>query len=398
MHVHLDPLGGIAGDMFVAAILDAFPERAGGLDTALETAGLGRFGSLAREPYHDGTLAGSRVVVRGPAEPHPHRSWATIRELLERADLESDVRERALDIFARLARAEGTVHGRDPEDVTFHEVGAWDSILDIVASAWLIESIGADSWSCTPVPLGSGRIDTAHGPIPVPAPATALLLTGVPCVRDGIPGERVTPTGAAILRHLDPSFGVGAATAVLRRTGSGFGSRPLAGVSNVLRVLIFSEAPSAGDRPPERVAVCEFEIDDQTPEDLAVALDRLRLAAGVVDVVQAPVVGKKGRLATHIRLLARPESLDAVFDACFAETSTLGVRWHVVERAVLARSVRVETREGRDIRVKAAMRPDGGVTEKADIADLADAGGRSRREGLRRAVERRTAAEEAGGA
>lgn len=397
MHVHLDPLGGIAGDMFVAAILDAFPERDGGLAAALETAGLGRFGSMAREAHHDGALSGSRVVVRGPAEPHPHRSFTAIRELLESADLEPAVRRRALDIFTRLAHAEGAVHGRDPGDVTFHEVGAWDSILDIVASAWLIESMGAASWSCAPVPLGSGRVDTAHGPLPVPAPATASLLAGVPCVRDGIAGERVTPTGAAILRHLDPSFGGGLPPVTLRRTGSGFGSRRLDGVSNVLRVLVFSGAVSTGGRAPERVAVCEFEIDDQTPEDLAVALDRLRAARGVVDVVQAPVLGKKGRLATHVRLLARPEALDAVLDACFVETSTLGVRWHVVDRAVLARSDRVEAREGRDIRVKAAIRPDGSVTEKAEMADLARAGGRSCREGLRRTVER-TAEEEAGGA
>lgn len=397
MHLHLDPLGGIAGDMFVAALLDAFPERAAGLDAALEAAGLGRFGSLSVEPHDDGVLTGSRAVVSSGPEPHPHRAYREIRGFLEAADLEPGARARALDIFARLAQAEGTVHGRDPDEVTFHEVGAWDSILDIVAGAWLIETIGARTWSCAPVPLGSGRIETAHGPLPVPAPATARLLTGVPCVCDDVPGERVTPTGAAILRHLEPSFGATAGSLTLRRTGSGFGSRRLEGIPNVLRVLVFDRARSGAVPTPARVAVCEFEIDDQTPEDLAVALDRLRAEAGVLDIVQSPVMGKKGRLATHVRALARPETLDVVLDACFVETSTLGVRWHLVDRAVLGRADRVETREGREVRVKTAIRPDGSRTEKAEIGDLADAGGHARREGLRRTVERRAATEEGAG-
>jgi uncharacterized protein (DUF111 family) len=144
--------------------------------------------------------------------------------------------------------------------------------------------------------------------------------------------------------------------------------------------------------------VCEFEIDDQTSEDLALALDRLRDGAGVVDVVQTPVIAKKGRLATHVRLLARPEALDTVLDACFEETSTLGVRWHVVDRAVLDRSDRVAETAGRDIRVKTAVRPDGSRTEKAEIGDLAEAGGRARREGLRRVVERHGGGDDGGGA
>lgn len=396
MHLHLDPLGGIAGDMFVAALLDAFPERADGLDAALEAAGLGRFGSLTVEPHDDGVLTGSRAVVSSSPEPHPHRAYREIRGLLEAADLEHGARARALDIFARLARAEGAVHGRDPDEVTFHEVGAWDSILDIVASAWLIETVGADTWSCAPVPLGGGRVVTAHGPLPVPAPATARLLIGVPCVRDGVTGERVTPTGAAILRHLEPAFDGTTPSLTLRRTGSGFGSRELDGVSNVLRVLALERAPSGSMRAAERVAVCQFEIDDQTPEDLAVALDRLRAGPGVIDVVQAPVMAKKGRLATQVRVLARPAVLDDVLDACFVETSTLGVRWHLVERAVLARSERVEARDGREVRVKTAIRPDGDRTEKAEIADLAGAGGRSRREALRGTVERGGVREDGG--
>jgi len=390
--VHLDPLGGVAGDMFAAALLDAFPEHSAGLATALEAAGPRFTGRVQVASHGDGTLTGSRLIVRPPDEPHSHRRFVDIRALLGEADLDPAVRQRALDIFTRLARAEGEVHGHPPDEVTFHEVGAWDSILDIVVAAWLIETLGADSWSCGPVPLGAGRVETAHGALPLPAPATARLLAGLPCTRDGVEGERVTPTGAAILRHLGPSFGPAGHLGTLERSGMGFGSRRLEGVPNVLRVLVFSGWGAGSDgvrgREADRVAVCEFEVDDQTPEDLSVALDRLRGRPGVLDAVQAPVTGKRGRIAIHIRLLLHPDALDAVLDACFVETSTLGVRWQVVDRAVLPRAERTEERDGRGIRVKTAVRPDGSRTDKADIGDLEGAGTRIRREGLRRSVER----------
>lgn len=397
MHVHLDPVGGVAGDMFVAALLDAFPELADGLRDALAAAGLDAVATLSCEPHHDGTLTGARVVVRGPEEAHPHRAFADIRRLLTDADLAEGARDRALDIFARLARAEGAVHGCDPDEVTFHEVGAWDSILDIVASAWLVDASGAASWSVGPLPLGGGRVDTAHGTLPVPAPATATLLVGFPCVDDGVPGERVTPTGAAILGHLEPSSGRAGPLGRLLRMGTGFGSRRLEGIPNLLRALVFEGAGSgrgAMTREADRVAVCEFEVDDQTAEDLAVALDRLRDTAGVLDVVQVPALGKRGRLATGVRLLARPERLDAVLDACFLETSTLGIRWHVVDRAVLPRADRVAASGGRSVRVKTALRPDGRRTEKAQMGDLVEADGRAGREALRRAAERPAMADE----
>jgi hypothetical protein len=166
----------------------------------------------------------------------------------------------------------------------------------------------------------------------------------------------------------------------------GFGSRTLNGISNVLRVLAFDERP--GETAADRVAVCEFELDDQTPEDLGVAIDRLRGEPGVIDVVQAPVIGKKGRVGMHVRVLASPSALETVLEACFVETSTLGVRWQIVRRAVLPREKRTEEVGGVQVHVKTARRPDGTTTDKAAMDDLAGAGGgRAAREMLRRSVE-----------
>ena len=198
LHIHLDPLGGAAGDMFAAALLDAFPEhRDGAIQAAQNLAGV----ECRIVPHHDGTLTGLRFKVAA-GDNHAHADWRAIRSRIEAADLPSRVRTHATGIFAVLAEAEAAIHGTTPEEVTFHEVGAADSIADIAAAAWIIDAIGPASWSVGALPLGSGRVDTAHGPMPVPAPATAWLLRGFQTLDDGIPGERVTPTGAAILHYL----------------------------------------------------------------------------------------------------------------------------------------------------------------------------------------------------
>jgi hypothetical protein len=386
MYLHLDPLGGIAGDMFAAALLDAFPELFAELEAALAATEIVRLATIHIEPHRDHALTGSRFEVRTTNEAHPHRPFSEIRTFLDDLALDSGVRDRSIAIFGLLAEAEGRVHGVAPDAVTFHEVGAWDSITDVVTAAWLIEAVHPTGWSCDALPLGSGRVESAHGPLPVPAPATALLLEGFPCVQDGVAGERVTPTGAAILRHLAPDFGTLASARTLRRSGIGFGSRTLNGISNVLRVLAFDESPE--ETVADRVAVCEFELDDQTPEDLGLAIERLRDEPGVIDILQAPVFGKKGRVGVHVRILAHPSALETVLEACFVETPTLGVRWQIVRRAVLLREERTEEVGGVRVHVKRARRPDGTTTDKAAMDDLAGAGGgRAAREMLRRSVE-----------
>ena len=386
MHLHLDPVGGVAGDMFAAALLDAFPELSDELEAALEVAGLSSLATVEITPHRDHALTGARFVVHTVEESHPHRSFSEIRAFLNGADLDAGVRDRSTAIFDLLAEAEGRVHGVAPADVTFHEVGAWDSITDIVTAAWLIEALRPAGWSCGPLPLGSGRVESAHGSLPVPAPAALLLLEGFPCVQDDVSGERVTPTGAAILRHLSPDFATSGEVRTLRRIGMGFGTRTLDGLSNVLRVLAFDGGPET--LATDRVAVCEFELDDQTPEDLAVAIRNLRDTRGVIDVLQSPVFGKKGRMGMNVRVLADPSELEAVLEASFAETSTLGVRWQIVQRAVLPRGSRTEDAGGVRVRVKSAQRPDGSMTDKAEMDDLAGAGrGRAAREKLRSTVE-----------
>ncbi|MCP5198839.1 MAG: LarC family nickel insertion protein [Gammaproteobacteria bacterium] len=441
MHLHLDAVGGIAGDMFVAALLDLRPDLAAGAIGAARAAGLGADIDLGLEPFDDGVLTGSRFVVaraadeaRGAAPPHGpgasasdhgefsnahghahghadapphdhearpvharppadqtpahahdhgHVHWAALRERLATAPLAAPVRERAIAIFAGLAEAEARVHGKPVEAVSFHEVGAWDSIADIVAAAWLIEALGATSWSVGPLPLGSGRVRTAHGLLPVPAPATVLLLEGLPCFDDGHAGERITPTGAAILKHLAPGTGLGTAPRVLGRVGHGFGTRRLRGLSNVLRVLAFDDAGASAGIGIDQVTRLAFEIDDQTPEDLALGLERLRAVPGVIDVTQGTVTAKQGRQAATVRVLAEVAAGEAVAAACFRETTTLGVRLQRLERRVLQREPWV----GPDgTRVKRVRRPDT-VTAKAELADLAEADGHAAREARRRTAE-----------
>ena len=414
MHVQLDPVGGIAGDMFAAAVLDAWPEFEAPLVAALERAGLDSIATVARTDHADHALTGSRFAVHetsrqdhAPAmhggsvhghggghestqgHAHEHHLYRDIRALLEGSDLDAGVRARALDMFARLAAAESAVHGTPVDDVSFHEVGAWDSIADVVSAAWLIERLGA-SWSCGPLPIGRGRIKTSHGRLPVPAPATVELLRGMVVDQDTHRGERITPTGAAIVSHLAPSFEPLPGPMRLDRAGTGFGTSRLPGTSNVLRLLAFEPLGTLdASVHRERIAVCEFEIDDQTGEDLALALDRLRNLDGVLDVSSHAVHGKKGRLAVHVRLLARIGAVESTIDACFRETTTLGVRWHEMGRAVLARTSTTVMVEGRPLRVKSAQRPGGGLTTKAEIDDLASvAGGRAARERVRASGER----------
>ncbi|MSO69428.1 MAG: LarC family nickel insertion protein [Alphaproteobacteria bacterium] len=379
MHIHLDPVGGVAGDMFVAALLDAFPEHERAVVEAVRAVTQGE--AVARlVAFKDHALAGHRFEINVAKAPHDHATLSDIEAKLSTASLPPPVRARARAIFALLAAAESHVHGIPAERVIFHEVGALDSIADIVAAATSIEAIGEARYSIGPLPLGSGRVDSAHGTLPVPAPAVVELLQGFVVHDDGIAGERVTPTGAAILRHLAPTPSA-IPTAILTRRGLGFGTRRLPGLSNVFRVLALE--PVGGERAWQRdqVALLSFEVDDQSPEDLALGLDHLRALDGVLDVIQIPAATKKGRLALQVQVLTRPEARDAAIMACFEETTTIGLRHALIERAILPRSM--EPHEG--ARVKLATRPSGRRSAKPEADDLAlVSGGCKAREAARR--------------
>jgi uncharacterized protein (DUF111 family) len=344
----------------------------------------------------------SRVAqpVAGPsAASQPHVTWRSIRNRLDSSRLSPAVRGHAISIFQLLAAAEGYVHGIDADAVSFHEVGAWDSIADIVAAAALIDAggamapaggarvpaSGAQRWTTSPVPLGGGRIRSAHGTLPVPAPATAYLLRGMPTLDDGIGGERVTPTGAAILNYLCPpgpkSAWVPPRTRTLIASGTGFGTRSLPGISNHLRVLCFE--PEIGCFETERLLdVLEFEVDDQSGEDLSLGLERLRQHEAVLDVTQTPVFGKKGRIMVHVRVLARHALAEGAIAACFRETTTIGLRQQIVRGIALPRSTQDVVIDGRRLRVKLVERP-GGVTAKTESDDVQGLGDHARRAELR---------------
>jgi uncharacterized protein (TIGR00299 family) protein len=366
MHLHLDPVGGVAGDMFCAAILDAFPDYIEGLRRSV----------IVLHPPDGWTVdleacthpvSGRRFGVHLPRRPiSPSRTWGDIRAMLERAPLHPGVTKHALAIFGHLAEAEAAVHSSHVDEVHFHEVGGWDSIIDIVGAAYLIDRLGIVSASCGSLPWGGGLVQSMHGVLPIPAPATLRLLEGFQWHDDGVIGERVTPTGAAILRHL---VSAGDVRGKLRTHGVGFGTRTLGAIPNCLRVMIF-EAPLAS-LPGERLIELAFEVDDQTPEDLAQALDRLRALEGVLNVLTVPAVGKAGRLTNGVRLLLRPEQLQFLIDACFRETTTIGLRWHVVDRAKLPRRAMEIEVAGRRLEVKVVERP-GGRTAKVEARSLQD--------------------------
>lgn len=391
MHLHLDAIGGVAGDMFVACVTDAWPDLRPGLLEALRRVGLPEEIRCGFEAHNDGVLTGARFLVDIPqrlvgAVAQQHTPFSEIRRRIEDAGLDAAVKARAIDIFQRLAEVEAGIHGTTVEEVGFHELGGWDSIADMVGAAWLIHALGVKTCSVSRLPLGAGRVKTSHGPLPVPVPAVATLLQGYEFVDDGVGGERITPTGAAILRHLQAKQDMRRAGR-LGRTGHGFGTKRFPGISNVLRVMMLEEAVAAD---ADQIVRITFDVDDQSPEDLAIGLDRVRATPGVIDVLQSVAYGKKGRLTIQVQVLAQPASLDAACDACLQETTTLGVRHELVQRRTLRRSHASVPSQAGSVRVKLAERPRGGTTAKAESDDVRDlAGVRVEREALRQ----RTAAQ-----
>ena len=386
MHIHLDAVGGVAGDMFVASLLDAHPELREPLLAFLGALPLPAVPEVSILTVEEGeVLPGLRFsVAENPDGSHGHTHWSEIRRWLLDASLPAGVALHALGIFEILARAEAHVHRVDVDEVSFHEVGALDSIIDILAAAYLIDALAANRWSVSSLPLGSGHVGSAHGELPVPAPAVAWLLRGFVTHDDGIPGERVTPTGAAILVWLSCLQEPCHTPRRLVRSGIGLGRRRFAGQSNCLRTLCFEPLAEAPSR--RELTVIEFEVDDQSPEDLAIGLNLLRRQPGVLDILQMPFFGKKGRLGTHIRILALPGDVDSITDACFVETTTIGVRYQTMQGIVLRREI-VDIPGVDRLRVKVVERPGAGRTAKAESEDVADRRGHAARVALRRTAE-----------
>ena len=381
LHLHLDALGGVAGDMMLAALLDARPDLAAEAQALARRIGPGL--ALILEETAEGGLRGRRLRFdwpeRGEQGDHGPRHYSDYLAALTDAAPTDAVAERAGDILRRLAEAEARVHGVALEAVHFHEVADWDSVADVLLVAWALDRLGVATASAAPLPVGSGRVATQHGPMPVPAPATAELMRGMAVIDDGIPGERVTPTGAAILAHLAPGPTLPPGANRLTATGYGLGHRRLPGIANVLRVALYRSDAAAGDM----VGVLVLSVDDQTPEDLAIGLDRLRAEPAVIDVLQRPAFGKKGRMTAQIEVLCRPDALQRVAELCLVETTSLGVRMRLERRLTLPR----EAGEAAGVRTKRAIRPDGTPTVKAEMDDIAGAGDAAARARRRREAE-----------
>ncbi len=310
-----------------------------------------------------------------PADDSPGTSYTELRRCLQDAPLSAATREHALSLLTLLADAEARVHGVAIDEVHFHELGDWDSLMDIVAAGCIAANLAGAQWTATPLPLGGGTVRTAHGLLPVPAPATTLLLDGYPWRDDGISGERVTPTGAAILRHLVPAARCNALRTAGRMmaSGSGAGTRALPGLPNIVRALVFEREPAAiaADVDADVVAVLEFDIDDMTGEEIALAADRMRSQAGVIDVSIGTRLGKKGRPLAEFRILAQPGAAAVVARTCFTETSTLGLRMRDERRQILRRTEVITKFDGDAVHVKLAERPGGVRTGKAAHDDVA---------------------------
>ncbi len=399
---YFECFSGISGDMLLGALVDAGVP----FDVLAETTVALNVGArLETHKVMRGGLAGTKVNVevqgardqgtKGPesaheraqgyshshehhshdAEPahsgheHAHRSLSTILAIIEAAPLADRVKRRASHAFQLLGEAEAAIHSIAIEKVHFHEVGAVDTIVDIVCAAAGCEALNVDRWMASPLNVGSGTVKCQHGTLPVPAPATLALLGDAPVYAAGPPMERVTPTGAAVLRMLDVEYGPLPAMRVAAR-GYGAGGRDTAGEPNLLRLLV-GEAEDAAAGPKsivgqittpaaEAIAVIETVIDDSTPQLLAY-VSELLLEAGAWDVYRAPVQMKKGRTGVQVTVLSNPEKLPELRDLLLRETTTIGLRWRLENKMALEREFAdVETEWGA-VRMKVARWPSGEV-------------------------------------
>jgi pyridinium-3,5-bisthiocarboxylic acid mononucleotide nickel chelatase len=367
--IYFDCFSGAAGDMLVGALLDLGAPLAG-LREDLSLLRVPGFEVDAERKWRGG-LAGTHFVVRlDPAHVPPRRNLPQILALIERSGLPAPVVERAARVFQRIGAAEAKVHGCPIDEVHFHEVGAIDSIADVVGFCALHHRLGAPRLLASPIAVGEGFVKTEHGRLPVPAMATLELLTGVPIENPGVREELCTPTGAALLSTLCEGFGRQFAF-VPRRVGYGLGTRDRADPPNAVRAVLCELAPERGDE----VVVLETNLDDATGQEVGRLIERC-LAAGALDALAIPVVMKKGRPGHVVQVLARPAEADAVEALLLADSPTLGVRRRDARRRLLPRrSETIATSLG-EVRVKVAWLPDGSerlAPEFDDLARLADA-------------------------
>lgn len=346
---YLDCFSGISGDMLLGALLDAgFPFEV--LKQRLKTLPLANYHLETKQESRNHIFGTKFSVILDSADQVP-RNLETIRRIIRQGDLSQTVKEKAIEIFDQIAGVEGKIHNVPPEEVHFHEVGAIDSIIDIVGTLIGIEYLNLDSIYASHIPLGSGFVETAHGTIPVPAPATIELLKDVPVYDSGTRHEMVTPTGAALVKNLANSFGP-IPPMVVQSVGYGTGMRDLPEKPNLLRILIGVQQTG---QDVETVITLETNLDDMNPEWLGYLMDKL-FEKGALDVVFSHVQMKKNRPGIQVQVIGKPDQKDVLTDILFRESTTLGVRFQYTQRKVLKRSTQeVESPWGK-IRVKKIIR------------------------------------------
>ena len=349
---YLDCSSGISGDMFLGALLDAgfaFEE----LKHRLRTLPLDGYHLETKQELRN-QISGTRFSVKLESEKQVPRNLEAIRKIIQGGDLSSTVKEKSTAIFEQLAGIEGKIHNLSLEEVHFHEVGAVDSIIDIVGSLIGIEYLEISSFYASHIPLGSGFTETAHGTIPIPAPATIELLKGIPVYDSNIKHEMVTPTGAALLKCLVSSFGP-MPPMVVQDIGYGAGKRDLPERPNLLRILI-------GDKPfnkeVESVVLLETNLDDTSPEWIGYLMERL-FEAGALDVVFFPIQMKKNRPGVQIQVIGQHDQRETLTEILFRESATLGVRFRYTQRQVLKRAEAEVDSPWGSIKVKKIMNRDG---------------------------------------
>jgi pyridinium-3,5-bisthiocarboxylic acid mononucleotide nickel chelatase len=345
---YFDCFSGISGDMVLGALVDAGVDL-GQIEQELRKLKLDGW-SVSAQKVQKRAIFATYLKVEAN-EHHHHRGLSVILRMIDEAGLAPRAAERAKKIFRRLGEAEAHVHQVPIEKVHFHEVGAVDSIIDIVGAAIGFELLGIDEFACSALDVGAGQVKTAHGLLPVPAPATAELLRGVPTYSSGILRELVTPTGAAIATTLSTRYAE-IPRMTLRAIGYGAGTADLTEKPNVLRLLVGENAMSEpGEYWGAPVIVIETNLDDMSPQIYGYFAERA-LAAGALDVFATPVQMKKNRPGLLVTVLAEPGNVSAMIDLLFRETTTIGVRSYEVQRKILERElVPVATAFG-EVRVK----------------------------------------------
>lgn len=358
--LYLHCFAGVSGDMFLGALLDLGVAE-DHLRSELEKLPLRGYSISTRRVIKQNISATKFDCIEQPdhahvlTQPrhHAHRGYSEIAGMIRESGLSGPVKDRALRVFRRIGEAESKIHGIELETVHFHEVGAVDSIVDIVGACIALEKLGVNDAQSSPPCLGSGVVETAHGTFPVPAPATLELLRGIPVESSAERKELVTPTGAALLAECCSRFGPMPAMTV-ERIGYGAGTRDLDRAPNVLRAIL-GEVTCGSSEETDSVTVIEANVDDMTPEWLGDVMERL-LAAGALDVTFTPIQMKKNRPATMVTVLSLPAEADALTGLLLAHTTSFGVRMYEARRQKLAREIVVVSTRYGDIQVKIGRR------------------------------------------